>query len=42
VVVETSTDLVNWLPIWTNTSTLSFIDSQSGAFSRRFYRTRAQ
>jgi hypothetical protein len=42
VVVEASTDLVNWLPIWTNTSTLSFIDSQSGAFSRRFYRTRAQ
>jgi hypothetical protein len=43
VVVEASTDLLNWLPIWTNTftGTLSFSDPQSGSFSRRFYRTRA-
>jgi secreted PhoX family phosphatase len=40
VIVEASTDLENWLPIWTNTSTLSFSDPQSGAFSRRFYRAR--
>ncbi|MHB8522282.1 MAG: NHL domain-containing protein [Limisphaerales bacterium] len=38
LVVEASTDLVNWLPIWTNTSTFSFSDPQSGALSRRFYR----
>ena len=42
VVVEASTDLVNWLPIWTNTfsGALSFSDPQSGASSHRFYRTR--
>jgi hypothetical protein len=40
LIVEASTDLVNWLPIWTNTSTLSFSDPQSGSFSRRFYRAR--
>jgi len=40
VVVEASTDLVNWLPIWTNTfaGPLNFIDAQSGVTSNRFYR----
>src|SRR6185369_15892103 len=40
VVVEGSTDLVNWLSLWTNTfgGALSFVDSQSGAYSNRFYR----
>jgi hypothetical protein len=41
VVVEVSTNLVNWLPIWTNTLgpvTNSFSDPQSGSFSQRFYR----
>ena len=40
VVVEASTDLVNWLPIWTNTfkGGLSFSEPQSG-ISKRFYRT---
>jgi sugar lactone lactonase YvrE len=40
VVVEVSTDLVNWLPLWTNTfaGALNFVDSQSGAYSNRFYR----
>jgi hypothetical protein len=39
-VVEGSMDLVNWLPLWTNTfaGALNFSDSQSGAFSNRFYR----
>jgi streptogramin lyase len=39
-VVEGSMDLVNWLPLWTNTFTgnLNFIDPQSGAFPNRFYR----
>ena len=42
---ETSTDLVNWLAIWTNTfgtnaisDTLNFSDPQSGDYSNRFYR----
>lgn len=42
VVIESSADLVNWLPLQTNTFTgiLSFTDSQAGANSRRFYRAR--
>ncbi len=42
VVVEGSTDLVSWLPIWTNTpgGALKFSDPQSGVFSKRFYRAR--
>ena len=40
VVVESSTDLVSWLPIWTNTFTgaLQFSDPESGVYSNRFYR----
>ena len=39
VIVEVSTDLLNWLPIWTNTfaGPLNFSDLQSGV-SKRFYR----
>jgi len=42
VVVEASTDLVSWLPLWTNTFTsiLNFNDLQSGDYSNRFYRAR--
>ena len=42
VVVEASTDLTNWLPIWTNTfaGPTNFSDAQSGVYSNRFYRTR--
>ncbi len=41
VVVEAPKNLMNWLPLWTNTFTgvLSFSDSQSGGYSNRFYRT---
>ncbi len=46
VVVEASTDLVNWLPVWTNTLTfpaaLTFTDPQSGSQSNRFYRAVTQ
>jgi len=40
VVVEASTDLERWLPIWTNTfaGALNFSDPQSGVYSNRFYR----
>ena len=41
VVVESSSDLVNWLPVWTNTLTfpaaLTFHDPQNGV-DNRFYR----
>jgi hypothetical protein len=39
VIVEASPDLMSWLPVWTNTSSLDFSDSQSGGFSNRFYRS---
>ena len=42
VVVEGSTDLMNWGPLWTNTftfpATLNFSDPQSRVHSNRFYR----
>jgi hypothetical protein len=42
VIVETSSDLLSWLPIWTNTSagTFGFSDPQTGVSSKRFYRAR--
>ena len=45
VVVEASTNLSNWLPIWTNifvTNILPFDDPQSGNYPGRFYRTGTQ
>jgi len=40
VVVEGSTDLVNWLSLWTNTfrGALNFVDAQNGVYPSRFYR----
>jgi sugar lactone lactonase YvrE len=42
VIVEASTDLSSWLPIWTNSVTpgLNFSDPQSGGFVHRYYRSR--
>ncbi|MEO8425474.1 MAG: hypothetical protein ABI651_00025 [Verrucomicrobiota bacterium] len=42
VVVESSTGLVKWLPIWTNTfaGDLIFCDPQTGVSATRFYRAR--
>jgi len=44
VVVESSKDLVSWLPLWTNTisGVLRFSDPQSGLLSKRFYRAHTQ
>lgn len=44
VVIDASTDLIIWLPIWTNilTGPLSFTDSQSDTYSTRFYRARRE
>ena len=44
IVVEASTDLRTWQPIWTNTfvtGSLPFTDPQSGTNSHRYYRTGA-
>jgi hypothetical protein len=41
VVIETSTDLLSWLPVWTNTfgaGSLSYTDPQSGSDVNRYYR----
>ena len=43
LVVEASTNLVNWQPIWTNTlpgASADFVDSQATNHPRRFYRVR--
>jgi hypothetical protein len=43
VVVDASTDLANWLPLWTNTfmvGALQFSDPNSGVYPNRFYRVR--
>ncbi len=42
VIVEGSTDLVNWQPLWSDVfpGALSFSDAQSGVISHRVYRAR--
>jgi sugar lactone lactonase YvrE len=42
VIVEASTDLLSWVPIWTNSimPDLIFSDRQSGVLTKRFYRAR--
>jgi hypothetical protein len=41
-IIEASTNLVNWIPIYTNTGfgSMIFTDSAAGSFHSRFYRTR--
>ena len=41
VIIEASSELLNWQPIWTNAFSpdLNFSDQQSGVYSDRFYRT---
>ena len=38
-VVQVSTDLVNWVSIQTNTVPFTFVDTNAGQFSQRFYRS---
>lgn len=37
--LDASTNLVDWVPLWTNTSPFSFTDSNTGAYPQRFYRS---
>jgi hypothetical protein len=37
--VQASTDLVNWVSIQTNTAPFTFVDTNAGQFSQRFYRS---
>jgi hypothetical protein len=37
--VQASTNLVDWVPVQTNTSPFLFIDSDAGKFKQRFYRS---
>jgi hypothetical protein len=38
-IVEASTNLVNWVPVWTNTAPCTYIDVNAGQFNQRFYRS---
>ena len=38
-IVQASTDFVNWVPVQTNTAPFTFVDTNAGQFSRRFYRS---
>lgn len=38
-VVQASTDLINWVAVQTNTAPFTFTDTNTAAFSHRYYRT---
>ena len=38
-VVQASTDLVNWVPVQTNTAPFTFVDTNASQFGQRFYRS---
>lgn len=38
-IVQASSDLVNWVAVFTNTAPFIFTDPNTGSYSRRFYRT---
>jgi hypothetical protein len=38
-VVQASTNLVNWVPLLTNTAPFTFVDANAGSFRQRFYRS---
>jgi hypothetical protein len=38
-VVQASTNLINWVPMQTNTAPFTFVDTNAGKFRQRFYRS---
>ena len=38
-VVQASTNLVDWVPIQTNTAPFTFVDANASKFRQRFYRS---
>jgi hypothetical protein len=37
-IIQASTNLVDWVPVWTNTPPFTYTDINAGQFSQRFYR----
>jgi hypothetical protein len=37
--LEASTNLVDWVPLWTNASPFSFTETNTEAYPQRFYRS---
>ncbi|HEX3857614.1 MAG TPA: Ig-like domain-containing protein [Verrucomicrobiae bacterium] len=38
-IIQASTNLVDWIPVWTNTPPFTYTDINAGQFSQRFYRS---
>jgi hypothetical protein len=38
-IVEASSDMVNWTPVETNTAPFTYVETNPGQFSQRYYRT---
>jgi hypothetical protein len=38
-IIQASTNLVNWVPVWTNTPPFTYTDINAGRFSQQFYRS---
>ncbi len=38
-IIEASTNLVDWVPVQTNTCPFTFVETNAGNFSQRYYRT---
>ena len=38
-IIEASSDMVNWVPVQTNTAPFTFTDTKAGQFSQRYYRS---
>ena len=38
-IVQASTDIVNWVPVQTNTAPFTFVDTNASRFGQRFYRS---
>ena len=38
-IIQASTNLVNWVPVWTNRPPFTYTDANAGQFNQRFYRS---